>query len=474
MFFSRVVNTRIIDECITMSYPVDFSSLNLHPSLLAALPVHCQVPTAIQRQSLPSIIDGQEVVALAPTGSGKTLAFGLGLLQQLAQSPNVAPAYRFSADTYVTESYSANSDTNNNADAKYEYGAAQPETLPVFHQASGRAHMRALIIVPTRELASQISAVLTPLAQSLSLNVATLCGGVDVAAQAAAYEAHPAQVVIATPGRLLDLLRQKLISLKGVQHLVLDEADRLLEMGFWPDVQKLISAMPALQQRLLFSATLPLELEAQLRELVPHAHRFAVGSQNTVVEGVTQVCYLVNKGSKAQALIALLKAQLQEQQVLVFINARDNADSLSKRLNKAGIVALALHGEKDQAERDQALTAFKNGEIKVLVATDLLARGIDVTALPVVVNLDLPESAPIYVHRVGRTARAGLSGLAISLVSHGEAASLAAIRALTGEALPLQPLAGFAVTDQPASETHSKRPPRDKKANRRNMNKRTK
>ena len=448
-----------------MSNLVAFSDLNLDARLLAALPANCQVPTAIQQQSLPSIMLGQDVVALAPTGSGKTLAFGLGLLQQLAQSASAAPA-----ETYVD----AEADLDSKYDSNYEYGAAQPEQLPDFSPTSHRAHMRAVIIVPTRELASQISAVLTPLAQRLSLNVASLCGGVDVAEQAAAYEALPAQVVIATPGRLLDLLRQKLISLKGVQHLVLDEADRLLEMGFWPDVQKLLSAMPALQQQLLFSATLPEELAAQIQALAPQAHRFTLGSQNSVVEGVSQRCYLVNKGSKAQALIALLKEQLSGQQVLVFINVRDNADALSKRLNKAGIQALALHGEKNQTERDQALRAFKAGDIKVLVATDLLARGIDVTALPVVVNLDLPESAPVYVHRVGRTARAGLSGLAISLVSHGEAVALEAIRQLTGEALPLQPLAGFPVTDQPASEAHSKRPPRDKKANRRNMNKRTK
>ncbi|MFD1006785.1 MULTISPECIES: DEAD/DEAH box helicase [Oceanisphaera] len=418
---------------------MSFTALSLHPDLLAALPAQFQVPTAVQQQALPSIIAGQDVLALAPTGSGKTLAFGLGLLQQLTAALNES------------------TDHTNALTAPYS-----------------RAHMRAVVIVPTRELAAQISEVLAPLAHSVSLRLTTLCGGVDVEQQVADFNEQPAQIVIATPGRLLDLLKQKLISLKAVQHLVLDEADRLLEMGFWPDIQKLMAAMPALQQQLLFSATLPVELEAQLQELAPNAQRFAVGSQNSVVEGVAQTCYLVNKGSKAQALIALLKESLSAQQVLVFINARDNADALSKRLNKAGILALALHGEKDQVEREQALLAFKNGDIKVLVATDLLARGIDVTALPVVVNLDLPPSAPVYVHRVGRTARAGLTGMAISLVCHGEAQALAAIRELTGEALPLQTLAGFTVTDQPASEARSKRAPRDKKANRRNMTKRTK
>ncbi|PPL17990.1 DEAD/DEAH box helicase [Oceanisphaera arctica] len=420
-----------------MPESLTFSAFNLHPSLLSALPAQFQVPTPVQQQTLPSIMGGQDVLALAPTGSGKTLAFGLGLLQQLT----VQPPAMGNESTLTTAPYS-------------------------------RAHMRAVVIVPTRELAAQISEVLTPLAQSVSLTLTTLCGGVDLELQVADFNRQPAQIVIATPGRLLDLLRQKLISLKAVQHLVLDEADRLLEMGFWPDIQKLMAAMPALQQQLLFSATLPAELAEQLTQLVPNAHRFAVGSQNSVVEGVSQTCYLVNKGSKAQALIALLKGQLTRQQVLVFINARDSADAVAKKLNKAGIQALALHGEKDQAEREQALLAFKHGDINVLVATDLLARGIDVTALPVVVNLDLPPSAPVYVHRVGRTARAGLTGAAVSLVCHGEASALAAIRELTGEALPLLPLAGFPVTDQPASEARSKRPPRDKQANRRNANKR--
>ncbi|ART79326.1 DEAD/DEAH box helicase [Oceanisphaera avium] len=410
----------------------DFLSLGLEPRLVAALPSACEVPTAVQQHTLPLIIQGQEVVALAPTGSGKTLAFGLGVLQQLVNQS-------------LTSSLSPTST------------AVKPSAIT------------AVILVPTRELATQISAVLLPLAQSVSLSVATLCGGTEITEQAAALKRQPAQIVIATPGRLLDLLRQKLLSLKDVQHLVLDEADRLLDMGFWPDVHTLMQALPALQQTLLFSATLSQNLETKLQEIIPNAHRFSQRRQNTVVANITQRCYLVNKGSKAQALIALLKNELSALQVLVFINARDSADALSKRLNKAGIKAAALHGEKNQSERDQTLQAFRDDEIKVLVATDLLARGIDVPALPVVVNLDLPPSAPVYVHRVGRTARAGLSGLALSLVCHGEASALAAIRELTGEALPLLALEGFTVTDQAASTTPNKRAPRDKKANRRTM-----
>lgn len=399
-----------------------FTTFKLHPALLAALPEQYQTPTAIQQQALPLIIEGQDVVALAPTGSGKTLAFGLGLLHQLSQ-----------LDSEPTE-------------------------------------VRAVIIVPTRELAAQISDVLIPLTKALSLKLTTLCGGAAVSEQAKEFNEQTPALVVATPGRLLDLVKQRLISLATVQHLVLDEVDRLLDMGLWPDVQRILQNMPIHRQQLLFSATLSDELATQVALLAPQAKRVSIGAESPLAKGITQQCYLVNKGSKAQALIALLSTQLKQQQVLVFINARDSADALAKRLNKTGVVALALHGEKDQAERAGALQAFKEQKIKVLVTTDLLARGIDIAALPVVINLDLPPSAPVYIHRVGRTARAGLKGVAISLVCHGELPALTAIRELTGVELPLLPLDGFPVTDQPATNER-KRPVRDKKANRRQMNK---
>ncbi|MGO2088745.1 MAG: DEAD/DEAH box helicase [Oceanisphaera sp.] len=404
---------------------MSFSELNLSPSLLAALPAQYHTPTAIQRQAIPAIIAGKDVLALAHTGCGKTVAFGLGLLQQLSLA------------------------SQNN-------------------EESG-GHILGVIIVPTRELAAQINAVLAPLSQAVNLSQLMVSGGVDIHKQITALAQHTPQLLIATPGRLLDLLNQQQVSLSSVKHLVLDEADRLLDMGFWPDIQRILHALPALQQRLLFSATLAAELAKTTALFMPNAQRIEVGNHNQVVDAIDQHCYLVNKGSKAQALIALLTTSFKQQQALVFINARDSADALAKKLNKANIVARALHGEKDHSEREQALLAFKKEEVRVLVATDLLARGIDVARLAVVINLDLPPSAPVYVHRVGRTARAGLSGVAISLVCHGEAQALAAIRQLTGAELPLQALAGFPVTDTPASGER-KRPVRDKKANRRRAN----
>lgn len=396
-----------------------FSELTLAPALLATLPATLQQPTPIQRLAIPAALAGRDLLALARTGSGKTLAFGLPLLQWLD---------------------------------------------PACDRVQG------LVLVPTRELAVQVSAALQGIAEALGLRVLTLCGGVAQELQQEALALGP-QLLVATPGRLRDLLAQRQLGLGHLRHLVLDEADRLLEMGFWPDIQWLLKAMPAERQTLLFSATLPAELESLTDGLLRSPTRIEADPVNSLVSEIDERLYLVNKSSKVPALIALLKEQ-DWSQVLVFISARDDADGVARKLAKAGITVAALHGEKAQAVREQALNDFKEGRVRVLVATDLMARGIHVEALPLVINLDLPPSAPVYVHRVGRTARAGRTGVAISLVCHGEAETLAAIRTLTGRELPLHELLGFPVTDQPSSG-ESKRPARDKQANRRTANKRS-
>ncbi|MFG0833071.1 DEAD/DEAH box helicase [Aeromonas bivalvium] len=396
-----------------------FNELHLDPALLAALPAGLHTPTRIQQLAIPAALTRQDLLALARTGSGKTLAFGLPLLQGL--------------------------------DA-----------------ASDR--VQGLVLVPTRELASQVSAALQGVAEALGLRVLTLCGGVAQEQQQAELALGP-QLLVATPGRLRDLLAQRLLGLGKLRTLVLDEADRLLEMGFWPDIQWLMNAMPTERQTLLFSATLPPELEALATGLLNAPVRMEADPRNSVADDIEERLHLVNKSSKVPALISLLKGQAWSQ-VLVFISARDDADAVARKLAKAGIAVAALHGEKDQGAREQALTDFKGGKVRVLVATDLMARGIHVEALPVVINLDLPANAPVYVHRIGRTARAGQKGLALSLVCHGEAETLAAIRTLTGRALPLEELEGFPVTDKPASG-EGKRAPRDKQANRRTQAKRS-
>ena len=419
-----------------------FAELGINSALLKALPATLVHPTKVQQLAIPAILAGRDLLALAQTGSGKTLAFGLPLLQQLLLQQQ-------------TQLQGAKSVPPSNA--------------------------LALVLVPTRELALQVTEALQAVASQLSasLNIQLLCGGVPLEDQLVELAAKP-QVLVATPGRLLDLCKQSHISLDSIKHLVLDEADRLLEMGFWPDVQKLMAFMPKLKQTSLFSATLPEALDTLAGKLlVNQPLRVEAHKVNSVAAEIEEQLYLVNKGSKAQALIALLK-HYQWPQVLVFISARDDADAVAKRLAKAGMKVAALHGEKDQAVRSQTLADFKANRIQVLVATDLMARGIHVDALPVVINLDLPMSAPVYVHRIGRTARAGEKGLAISLVCHGEMTTLTAIRSLTARELPLALLADFPVTDKPSENTSDgtadskverKRPPRDKQANRRSINK---
>ena len=399
--------------------PMTFNELHLDPALLAALPAELHTPTRIQQLAIPAALKGQDLLALAQTGSGKTLAFGLPLLQGL-------------------------------------------------DSASDR--VQGLVLVPTRELATQVSAALLGGAEALGLRLLTLCGGVAQEQQQAELALGP-QLLVATPGRLRDLLAQRLLGLSHLRTLVLDEADRLLEMGFWPDIQWLMNAMPTERQNLLFSATLPTELETLATGLLTNPVRIEATPLNSLVSEIEERLHLVNKSSKVPALIGLLKVQ-DWPQVLVFISARDDADAVARKLAKAGIAVAALHGEKDQVVREQALADFKAGRVRVLVATDLMARGIHVEALPVVINLDLPANAPVYVHRIGRTARAGQKGLALSLVCHGEAETLAAIRTLTGRELPLAELEGFPVTDQPASG-EGKRAPRDKQANRRTQAKRS-
>ncbi|AUV17504.1 DEAD/DEAH box helicase [Aeromonas sp. ASNIH7] len=396
-----------------------FDELALDPALLPLLPAALEKPTPIQQLAIPAALSGRDLLALARTGSGKTLAFGLPLLQRL--------------------------------DA-----------------ASDR--VQGLVLVPTRELASQVSAALQEIADGLGVRLLTLCGGVAQEWQERELALGP-QLLVATPGRLRDLLAQQTLGLGALRMLVLDEADRLLEMGFWPDIQWLMKAIPEARQQMLFSATLPVELESLASGLLQDPVRIEAELLNSLVNDIEERLYLVNRSSKVPALIALLEAG-EWPQVLVFISARDDADGVAKKLARAGMTVAALHGNKDQATREQALADFKEGRVRVLVATDLMARGIHVEALPVVINLDLPEHAPVYVHRIGRTARAGQSGLAISLTCHGDGEALEGIRALTGRPLPLAALAGFPVTDKPASG-ESKRAPRDKQANRRTQGKRS-
>ncbi|EGR0314152.1 DEAD/DEAH box helicase [Vibrio parahaemolyticus] len=388
-----------------------FSTLSLSSELIHALPKDFKKPTDIQALAIPELLAGKDVLALANTGSGKTLAYGLPLLEKLSVKPE----------------------------------------------------QKALILVPTRELAMQVSEAINQVGQALELNAVCLCGGVDKEQQQQALAASP-HILVATTGRLVDLANNGL-DLSKVHYLVLDEADRLLDMGFWPDVQNIAGLISNQRQTAMFSATFSDELKGKAKLLMQAPKQVAAHQENSTNQDIAETLYLVNKGSKTKALIELIQKNAWTQ-ALVFIGAKENADGLAKKLNKAGISTNALHGNKSQDEREEALAQFKSGQIQVLIATDLLARGIHIEQLPVVINFELPMHAETYVHRVGRTARAGEQGVAMSLVCHGEMDALNAIRHLTQRALPVQDLVGFPVTDKP-STGESKRAPRDKKANRR-------
>ncbi|ELP2657534.1 DEAD/DEAH box helicase [Vibrio parahaemolyticus] len=388
-----------------------FSTLSLSSELIHALPKDFKRPTDIQALAIPELLAGQDLLALANTGSGKTLAYGLPLLEKLSVNPE----------------------------------------------------QKALILVPTRELAMQVSEAINQVGQALELNAVCLCGGVDKEQQQQALAASP-HILVATTGRLVDLANNGL-DLSNVHYLVLDEADRLLDMGFWPDVQNIAGLISNQRQTAMFSATFSDELKGKAKLLMQAPKQVAAHQENSTNQDIVETLYLVNKGSKTKALIELIQKNAWTQ-ALVFIGAKENADGLAKKLNKAGISTNALHGNKSQDEREEALAQFKSGQIQVLIATDLLARGIHIEQLPVVINFELPMHAETYVHRVGRTARAGEQGVAMSLVCHGEMDALNAIRHLTQRALPVQDLVGFPVTDKP-STGESKRAPRDKKANRR-------
>ncbi|HDY7994463.1 TPA: DEAD/DEAH box helicase [Vibrio vulnificus] len=394
-----------------------FFTLSLSSELIHALPKDFKKPTDIQALAIPELLAGQDLLALANTGSGKTLAYGLPLLEKLRVNPE----------------------------------------------------QKALILVPTRELATQVSEAINQVGQALGLNAVCLCGGVDKEQQLQALATNP-HILVATTGRLVDLANNGL-DLSNIHYLVLDEADRLLDMGFWPDVQNIAGLISNQRQTAMFSATFSDELKGKAKLLMQAPKQVAAHQENSTNQDIAETLYLVNKGSKTKALIELIQKNAWTQ-ALVFIGAKENADGLAKKLNKAGISTNALHGDKSQAEREEALAQFKSGQTQVLIATDLLARGIHIEQLPVVINFELPMHAETYIHRVGRTARAGEQGVALSLVCHGEMDALSAISHLTQRELPVQDLEGFPVTDKP-STGESKRAPRDKKANRRTQNKKS-
>jgi len=377
--------------------PPSFGALGLSaPLAQACAQAGYDEPTQIQTQAIPVVLRGQDLLALAPTGSGKTAAFALPLLQRLQD------------------------------------GAAPARRRP-----------RVLVLAPTRELAAQVGAVFRGLGRLLEQEpkVAVLFGGVSVNPQMMGLRGG-ADVVVATPGRLLDLLDRNALQLSSVEALVLDEADRLLDLGFADEVERVLALLPRERQNLLFSATLGRGVQALAAQLLRDAVRVQAEGADLGEPAIRQRAIAVDPGRRTELLRGLVKQQ-GWRRVLVFVATRYATEHLARKLCDAGIPAVALHGELSQGRRGQVLEALKEGRTDVLVTTDLAARGIDIPALEVVVNYDLPRSATHYVHRVGRTGRAGASGLAVSFVSAATEAQFRLIEKRQGRTVPRETMAGF-------------------------------
>ncbi len=377
-----------------------FAELGLAPEILRALDgMGYSIPTPIQQQAIPLVLAGRDLMAQAQTGTGKTAAFALPLLQKMIPHASTS---------------------------------ASPARHPV----------RALVLTPTRELAIQVHDSVVDYKKNLPLRSTVVFGGVDMKAQEADLR-RGVEVLVATPGRLLDHAGNKLVQLSQVQFLVLDEADRMLDMGFLPDLKRILDLLPAKRQTLLFSATFDDSIVGLARSFLQNPLKVEVARRNTAAELVEQVVHRVNEDEKMEALLRVLKAR-EITQALVFTRTKIAADKLGRRLQKRGVQTGIIHGDKAQLERLAALDGFKQGKVQLLVATDIAARGIDIAELPCVVNFELPYAAEDYVHRIGRTGRAGASGLAISLVSHEEDRLLVAIRKFINRDLIEAPLPNIA------------------------------
>lgn len=368
-----------------------FENLNLAEPILKALRAEGYVqPTPIQEQSIPVILEKRDLLGCAQTGTGKTAAFALPILQQL----------------YLQKTSGAD-----------------------------MGSIKALIVTPTRELAIQIDESFSAYGKYTGIRHLAIFGGVSQNAQTQALR-KGLDVLVATPGRLLDLITQGFISLKHIRLFVLDEADRMLDMGFIHDVRKIISKLPAQRQTLLFSATMPREIAVMAHAILTNPVKVEVTPVSSTVEIIKQEVYFVEKGNKLPLLIHLLKGSV-DANALIFTRTKHGADKVAKSLNRAEIKANAIHGNKSQAARQKALSSFKSEEIRVLVATDIAARGIDVEALSHVINFDLPNVPETYVHRIGRTGRAGAGGTALSFCDGEEKAYLKDITKLIARPIPV-------------------------------------
>ncbi len=392
-------DTPVVQVAADQAPTVRFADLGLAPEILRALTDQGYVhPTPIQAQAIPLVLQGRDVMGAAQTGTGKTAGFSLPIIQLLMAHANASMS---------------------------------PARHPV----------RALVLTPTRELAVQVADNVKAYCRHTPLRSTVVFGGMDMKGQTTILKGG-VEIVIATPGRLLDHVEQKNISLGQVQMLVMDEADRMLDMGFLPDLQRIINLLPKARQNLMFSATFSPEIKKLANSFLNKPVLIEVARSNATADKVTQTVYKVEEDLKRDVVEHIIRERGLKQ-VIVFSNTKIGASRLSRHLEQKGIKASAIHGDKTQQERMAALDAFKGGAVEVLVATDVAARGLDISDLPCVINYDLPYNAEDYVHRIGRTGRAGASGDALSVYSDKDERLLADIEKLIKQTIPRGELAGF-------------------------------
>ncbi len=410
-----------------------FKDLKLEPPILKALETQGYTqPTPIQEQAIPILLKGNDLLGVAQTGTGKTAAFGIPILNHLLKEKS---------------------------------------------SGQGRRKIKALVVTPTRELAIQIAENFTAYSQFTPLRNTVIFGGVKQSKQVASLQ-QGVDILVATPGRLLDLMNQGYITFRDLKYVVLDEADQMLDMGFIHDVKKIIAKLPPNRQSLFFSATMPKTIVALSQKMLGNFERVTIKPQQATAEKVEQGVYFVSKNNKPKLLIHLLEQRPQDS-VLVFSRTKHGANKIVKILDKAKIKSAAIHGNKSQAQRQKALGEFKDGSLKVLVATDIAARGIDVDDLALVINFDLPNVSETYVHRIGRTGRASASGIALSFCMGDERPYLKDIEKLIKQQVPRMGehpfMEGADVVDgslnkKPQGRSNNRNRPGNKNSNNRNRN----